>query len=199
MVVANAVVAAISVTARVTQGAQANPGQQPVAPAPDPRLEALADIVVPEAVSLTPVTLGWKLLAGALILALLVVALAAYRRYRQNRYRREALAELKVLSEAVGGDGEGKIEALRTLPALLRRVALSADDRAAVASLSGDAWLSYLDAGYPGAGFADGPGRRVEAVGYLPEPEVAALDSGTVDALFREVRTWIASHEVGHA
>ncbi len=199
MVVANVVVATISVTARVTLAARGSPAQQVEVASPDPRLDALADILVPEAMSLTPVTLGWKLLAGVLILAVALAGLAAYRRYRQNRYRREALAELKVLSEAVGGDGEGKIEALRTLPALLRRVALSADDRAAVASLSGDAWLSYLDAGYPGTGFADGPGREVEAVGYLPEPEVAALDSGTVDALFREVRTWIASHEVGHA
>jgi hypothetical protein len=170
-----------------------------VTPTPDPRLDALADIVLPEAVSLTPVTLGWKLLAGLLILALLAAAAAAYRRYRRNRYRREALAELKVLSATVGGDGEGKVEALRTLPVLLRRVALSADDRATVASLSGEAWLGYLDAHYPGAGFSHGPGQPLGAVGYLPGAQLATLDPGAVDALFREVRTWIASHEVDHA
>ena len=106
---------------------------------------------------------------------------------------------MKVLSAAVGGDGKGRVEALRTLPVLLRRVALSADDRATVASLSGEAWLSYLDAHYPGAGFSHGPGQRLGAVGYLPGAQLAALDPGAVDALFTEVRSWIASHEVGHA
>ena len=196
---ANAVLAAISLASRVAQAAQTSTGQQVDVPAPDPRLDGLVDIVVPEAVSLTPVTLGWKLLAGVLILALFLAGMAAYRRYRRNRYRREALAELKVLSAAAIEAGPGKVEALQALPALLRRVALSADDREAVASLSGGAWLDYLDARYPGNGFVTGSGREVEAVGYLPEPQVSALESGSVDALFREVRSWIESHEASHA
>ena len=174
-------------------------GQQQEAPAPDPRLDALADIVQPEAVSFTPVTVGWKILLLIVAVALAAAAWAAFRRWRRNRYRREALAELETLSAAAVGSGPGKVEALRALPVLLRRVVLSADERTAVASLSGGPWLDYLDARYPGRGFAEGPGKQVEAVGYLPEPHLAALDSGTVDALFREVRTWIASHEVGHA
>ncbi len=198
-VVAKAVLASISLMSRIAQAAQTIPGQEADLPAPDPRLDALADIVVPEAVSFTPVTVGWKLLAGLLILALFAAGVAEYRRYCRNRYRREALAELKVLSKVVTQAGAGKIEALRTLPALLRRVALSADERATVASLSGAAWLDYLDAHYPGDGFATGPGREVEAVGYLPEPQVSALESGSVDALFREVRSWIESHEASHA
>jgi hypothetical protein len=183
----------------MVQAAQANSGQEPGLFAPDPRLEALADIVVPETVSLTPVTVGWKLLAGVLILALALAGMAAYRRYRRKRYRREALAELKVLSATVTQAGPGKVEALQALPALLRRVALSADHREAVASLSGEAWLDYLDTRYPGNGFAMGPGREVEAVGYLPEPQVSALDSGAVEALLEEIRSWIESHEASHA
>lgn len=198
-VVAKAVLASISLMSRIAQAAQRSPGQQLEVPAPDPRLDALADIVVPEAVSFTPVTVGWKVLAGVLILALFAAGMAAYGRYRRNRYRREALAELKVLSELVTQAGAGKVEALSTLPALLRRVALSADDRTTVASLSGAAWLDYLDAHYPGDGFATGPGREVEAVGYLPGVQVEALDPDAVDALVGEVRSWIASHEASHA
>ncbi len=198
-VVANAVLAAMSLASRMTQTTQTSAGQQPDLPAPDPRLDALADIVVPEAVSFAPVTLGWKLLAGALILAMALAGMAAYRRYRRNRYRRQALAELKALAAAVTQAGPEKAEALRTVPVLLRRVALSADHRTAVASLSGAAWLDYLDARYPGKGFAAGPGRTVEAVGYLPEPQISALESGTVGALLEEVRSWIKSHEAGHA
>ena len=201
--VAKAVLAGISLASRMAQAAQTSPGQQTgqqaETPASDPRLDALADIVEPEAVSFSLVTVGWKLLAGVLILALFAAGLAAYRRYRRNRYRREALAELKALSAAVTQAGPGRVEALRAVPVLLRRVALTADDRAAVASLSGDMWLDYLDARYPGNGFGIGPGRGVEAIGYLPEPNVAALDSNAVEALIREVRSWIESHEASHA
>jgi len=183
----------------MAQAAQTSTGQQAEVPSPDPRLDALVDIVVPEAVSFSPVTLGWKLLAGVLILALFAAGMVAYRRYRRNRYRREALAELKALSAAVSHAGPGKVEALRAVPVLLRRVALTSDDRAAVASLSGDMWLEYLDARYPGNGFGTGPGREVESIGYLPEPNVAALESAAVEALIREVRSWIESHEASHA
>jgi hypothetical protein len=197
--VTNAVLAAMSSASWMAQAAQSGPGQQPGGSAPDPRLDAIVDIVVPETVSLTPVTVGWQLLAGVLILALFAGGMAAYRRYRRNRYRREALAELKALSATVTQAGPGKVAALRAVPVLLRRVALTADDRAAVASLSGDMWLDYLDARYPGNGFGTGPGREVEAVGYLPEPNVAALDPNAVEALIREVRSWIESHEASHA
>jgi hypothetical protein len=197
--VAKAVLAGISLASRMAQATQTSTGQEAGLPASDPRLDALADIVEPEAVSFSLVTVGWKLLAGVLILALFAAGLAAYRRYRRNRYRREALAELKALSAAVTQAGPGRVEALRAVPVLLRRVALTADDRAAVASLSGDMWLDYLDARYPGNGFGTGPGREVEAVGYLPEPNVAALDPNAVEALIREVRSWIESHEASHA
>ena len=48
-------------------------------------------------------------------------------------------------------------------------------------------------------GFAAGPGREVEAVGYLPELQVEALDSDAVEALIGEVRNWIENHEAIHA
>ena len=166
---------------------------------PDPRLDALANIVQPEAVSSSPVTVGWKILLLIVAVALAAAAWTAFRHWRRNRYRREALAELETLSAAATGSGPGKVEALRALPVLLRRVVLSVDERTDVASLSGGPWLDYLDARYPGRGFTQGPGRHVEAMGYLPDPQVDGLDPQTVKALLGEVRGWIEHHEVGHA
>ena len=174
-------------------------GQQGEVPAPDPRLDALANIVQPEAVSFTPVTVGWKILALIVAVALAAAAWMAFRHWRRNRYRREALAELETLSAAATGSGPGKVEALRALPVLLRRVVLSVEERADVASLSCGPWLDYLDARYPGRGFTQGPGRHVEAMGYLPDPQVDGLDPQTVKALLGEVRGWIERHEAGHA
>jgi hypothetical protein len=142
-------------------------------------LEGLNDIVVPEPVSLLPQAPGWIAL-GVFIIALLVtIAVLAWRRYRRNAYRREALA----LVEST---------ALDSLPALVKRVALAAAPRAEVASLTGDDWLAFLDRTYGGDGFTNGPGRALAALSFQP----AALDQRSSAALRQLVATWIRKHRV---
>jgi hypothetical protein len=80
---------------------------------PSPVLEGLNDIVVPEPVSLVPQTLGWAVVAVAVIALLAVGALLAWRRHRKNAYRRAALALVDTTP-------------LSALPALVKRVALAA-------------------------------------------------------------------------
>jgi hypothetical protein len=96
---------------------------QPQEAAAPQTLEGLADIVVPEPVSLTPQTAGWIILGVIVIALLATVAVLAWRRYRRNAYRREALA----LVESTP---------LIALPALVKRVALAAAPRTEVASLT---------------------------------------------------------------
>lgn len=59
--------------------------------------QQLADIHWPEPVSAWPPAIGWILLSSAALLLLCVVLYLAYRHYRANTYRREALAELSAL------------------------------------------------------------------------------------------------------
>jgi len=82
----------------------------------DPRLEAAR---------------GSAIAAGLLRLTRLV------KRGWQNRYRREALRQLAILSES---------QQLAALPHFLKVTALQAYSREQVAGLSGQEWLDFLDA-----------------------------------------------------
>ena len=95
-------------------------------------LSNLRDIVVPPDVSFWPPRrAGGSSAPPALVAA--GFAIAAVVRHRQrNAYRREALREL------ASADA-------RDISAILKRAALAAFPREQVASLSGPAWLAFLD------------------------------------------------------
>lgn len=85
-----------------------------------PSIEQLKELGLPAPVSYAPQTWGWWVLLGALILLTLIIAMRRYRQWRRDAYRREGLerlAQLRSRSE--------DLNALRELPELLKRVALS--------------------------------------------------------------------------
>ena len=74
------------------------------APAKTPQMASIADlkdIAPPPPVSYMPQAPGWWVLLGILVLAMLVYGFVRWRRWRRDRYRREAQAELAVLERAV--------------------------------------------------------------------------------------------------
>lgn len=157
-----------------------------------PSLDQMHDIVLPEAVSWMPQTAGWWILA-ALVLAIgLRVALVARRRHRENRYRRLALAELDRIEAALGTPGERAV-ALGALPALVKRTALAVWPRETVASLSGAAWLRFLDESYGGSDFTKGPGRSLPALAYARDESMSSEETRKLTVL---VRDWIRRHRV---
>ena len=140
----------------------------------------LHDIVLPEAPSFWPATPAAYAVLALLVALVVGAALALARRHRRDRYRRLALAELSEIERR---------GAYHDLPALVKRTALQAAPRDEVASLSGEAWLRYLDASYGGDGFTRGPGRR------LPELAYAGVDAADVSDLMNLVHQWIQKHE----
>ena len=144
-------------------------------------MQELHDIVLPGAISLRPQTTAWYVLLFAL-LALCVWGVFAWRRHvRCNRYRKLALARL-VDIEARG--------AFTELPVLVKQTVLAYSARQEVASLSGDAWLRFLDASYGGRGFTEGPGRLLPVLAYGRTEGVDA------DELLELVSQWIRKHHV---
>ena len=55
------------------------------------------------------------------------------------------------------------------LSVLMRRLSISAFPRAETASLTGEAWLRFLDDPLPDPGFTSGPGRILIEAPYRPE------------------------------
>ncbi|PYY67732.1 hypothetical protein CRX42_25510, partial [Pseudomonas jessenii] len=85
-----------------------------------PSIDQLKEMALPEPVSYVPQTWGWWVLLALLIVALVVTGARRYWQWRRDRYRREALLRLEELQQR-----SNDLSALRELPELLKRVAIS--------------------------------------------------------------------------
>lgn len=155
------------------------------------QLTGLHDIALVEPISKQPATAGWFVLVALIVLGIARVAWISWRRWQARAYRRAALAELARL--------EGQIADPRTrglvvsgVNELVKRVRLSDGPRAAVAQLSGAAWLKDLDATWSG-GFSAGAGRLLGDRPYQAATDAGAAESD-VRALVALVRAWIRGH-----
>lgn len=155
-------------------------------------LAGLHDVVAPVPVSWAPQTVGWAVLAAALVVLLAWLGWRAWQWARANRYRKEALAEIDRIAEALRGDPAGGLAALGAVNEILKRTALTAWPRRSVASLAGEGWLAFLDATADGQDFRSGPGRVLADQVYAPSGLPAAEDERR--AFFATVRRWIRHH-----
>ncbi|PRA57049.1 MULTISPECIES: DUF4381 domain-containing protein [Pseudomonas] len=85
-----------------------------------PSIDQLKEMALPTPVSYMPQTWGWWCLLGLLLVGLLVWAARRYWQWRRDAYRREALERLALLQRR-----SSDLNALRELPELLKRAALS--------------------------------------------------------------------------
>lgn len=137
-------------------------------------LDRIAPPAEPAPIAMIPQTWGWAVL-GLLLLALTGWGIRRYLRHRRrNAYRRAAL---RMLGDC--GDAPARIAEV------LRRTALTAYPRTDVASLSGEAWLYFLDSHAKGADFVAGG----QALALAPYKTVAADP-----ALTRRAMDWVRSH-----
>ncbi|MDC0374551.1 DUF4381 domain-containing protein [Pseudomonadales bacterium] len=168
---------------------QAAPGIVPRAASEDP-LAQLRDLHLPQAVADWPPALGWWLLAGLVLFGLVWFMRALYRRYQSNAYRRFAQRELT----AIVAEHETTQDARRALSALqflMKRVAMTAFNRAEVAALTGVAWTQFLDATSATSQFSLGPGELL-----IDGPYEATQDhsSQELTALFSLCAEWLKNH-----
>jgi hypothetical protein len=85
-----------------------------------PSIDQLKEMALPAPVSYAPQTWGWWALLALLIITLVVTGARRYWQWRRDRYRREALVRLEELQRR-----SNDLSALRELPELLKRVAIS--------------------------------------------------------------------------
>ncbi len=157
-------------------------------------LGRLHDIVVPPPVSWWPPAPGWLLLFCFAALAILMLILRGVIHWQQNRYRREALAELARL-EASAGNAGSPAGAVAGMSKLLKRTAITAYGREQVASLTGTEWFAFLDR-TGGTQFSSGLGAALEEAIYRPGAE-NQVRTRMADAA-GEVRQWIRAHKRQH-
>lgn len=146
-------------------------------------LELMHELEMPEPVSMVPQTPGWWVLAGWFAAVVLVVAARLAGRRRRNRYRREAASLLDGIAARAASDPSGSAQ---EIAALLKRTALAAYPREAVASLYGADWAAFL---------CRTSGHDAEVVAAADQLAFSAYradaDGG---GLIRPARRWIRLH-----
>ncbi len=140
----------------------------------------LRDIELPEAVAWWPPAPGWWALAVALIALAVALALVARRRRRRARVRRAVLAAIDDIRRRVQAEPESGSRVAADVSRLLRRAVISSYPREAVAGLTGDRWLAFLDdvaarrtPDEPRL-FRDGPARALATAPYRQTEDVEA-------------------------
>jgi hypothetical protein len=150
-------------------------------------LAQLRDIHLPEPVTVFAFTPGWILLAIVAALVLGYAVLRLLRWWLKQAYRRQALRELDGLQQSFLADNDAA-SYLQQLTRLLKRVALSHFPRDRVASLSGEAWVAFLDRTGRTNDFSMGPGQVLIQGGYEQAPEFDPQQLHRLGAL------WIRQH-----
>lgn len=140
-------------------------------------LSNLRDIVVPSEVSPWPLAPGWWIVAAGGVFALGLLAATIVLRHRRNGYRREALRALEAADA-------------QNISTVLKRAALAAWPREQVASLSGPAWLAFLDRTGGTTAFTAGPGHHVETLAFG-----GTLDEEATDAARAAAQEWLRDHK----
>jgi hypothetical protein len=152
-------------------------------------LDNLRDIVLPPPIPWLPPAIGWTLVGAALIAAAAVALWRAIERWRANAYRREALRQLAFAEAAAKTGDEPPMKGAADILAILKRAALAAYPRVAVADLTGAQWAAFLDKTGATRDFTSGPGKVLWPLTYG-----ALSGSGHPDAAFAAARRWLRRH-----
>lgn len=121
----------------------------------EPQALNLKDIHLPDAVSWWPPAIGWWVLL-VLVPLLFVGLIWLYKFITRKTAIKTAKKQLSVIKKDSLTQDSKK---LQQLSELVRRVAISISPRDDAASLTGDAWLHYLDQTVKGTPFTEGAGQ----------------------------------------
>ena len=146
-------------------------------------LDLMHGLVMPEPVAWLPQTPGWWIVLGWLLAILLLLAWQFARRRQRNRYRRDALAELR----SIAAQTElGPSESAQRIAVLLKRTALAAYPREDVAALCGRDWAQFLRESAGNDPQVAEAADLLAAAAYRPDVDGSVLT--------RPARRWIRLH-----
>lgn len=143
-------------------------------PSATPLLE-LRDIHAAPPPGLWPPAPGWWVVAILLTVLLLLGLLWLRRRFRARRFRHRVMLELERISDSCRDNRTDEL--IAETGVWLRRIALRRYPPEQVASLTGSAWLEFLDATGGEGEFCNGVGRVLETGPYRPRTPAVAVDS----------------------
>jgi len=142
----------------------------------------LRDIQIPDAIGLWPPAIGWWILA-VLIPLLLYLSYKLYKYITRKTALKVVKKQFKVLKINTQLNDKQK---LVELSSLMRRIAVSIFPREELASLTGNAWLDFLDKHSETALFNSDMARLLIDAPYRKAPDLNELN-----ALFDLCENWV--------
>lgn len=159
-------------------------------PMPNTAALDLRDIHLPEPVSWWPVAPGWWLLIAAIVLILFVIIISR-KIYRSRQLKRDIASELENIKQQFRASNN-KSQLAKSLSILLRRASITFYPAEDTAGLTGENWLSYLDAtGNHSSSkktFHSETGKVLLSAPYLPENADLDFDA---QALLQLCESWL--------
>ncbi len=149
----------------------------------------LRDLHLPAMTGWWPLAPGWWVLGSLLVFFLVFLIRLGVRQWRHNAARRWALQRLAVIVSEFE-QGANAVTLGKELSELTRRTMLAYASRDAVAGLTGEEWLAWLDRGLDDRPFSSGSGRILESLPYL-DPQKVDNDEevrGLIDAVRTRLR-----------
>lgn len=160
-------------------------------------LSQLADIHLPDAVSIWPLAPGWWLVIVLILAGLCWLGFQSIQKFILNRRLQTAQSELEksiqtyreTIKNKNDDQNKAGLDYLYAVNTVLNRVALYTDPKHSreIAKLTGNHWLEYLDHSCGGTEFKDGHGK------VLAEGQYRPIFSGEVEALYTLSQNWINS------
>ena len=141
----------------------------------DPQELPLRDLHLPELTNWWPLAPGWWFVGALVLMAMVLLLRRLWRRWQHNSARRLALRRLKLIStEFERGSSAPALG--KELSELTRRAMLAYAPRSAIAGLTGNDWLEWLDQGLDDQPFSKGSGRILESLPYM-NPDIIDNDT----------------------
>jgi hypothetical protein len=184
-----------------------------------PSIEQLKEIALPAPVSYAPQTWGWWVLLAVLVVTVLLLSARRYLQWRRDRYRREALVRLAQLQKR-----SDDLSALRELPELLKRTAISMPITSPVGAglpatgplrhavfwwpsslasqllqdpgaLGNDDWQAFLQR-HSKEPLPANFSQQLSQLAYAPDAVLRAMPNEQRQQLFNTCKTWVERHHV---
>ncbi|MGF1681659.1 DUF4381 domain-containing protein [Photobacterium minamisatsumaniensis] len=150
-------------------------------------LRKMVDVSVPDSVVWWPQTVGWKILAAAIMLVCFVLLYRRAKYWWNNRYRQEAISALNTLNPTTPP------QTARALFSLLKKVMTYLDPKKA--SLFGEPLLNELDKLYPSTHFQfNSDIGKAWLASTLTTRQ--SLSESELVILIGHTRMWLAEHQV---
>lgn len=157
------------------------------------KLSNLKPIIMPEPVKFEPLTMGWYILLGLIVLLLFFIAYNRYKKFRSRAYRRISVKELKKLIPEIGkSNPAGLIQEISTI---LKVAAIKSFSREKVANISGTNWQNFLISSCPSGSYSKDAFALVD-LQYVSETGQKQIKAEDINKLVYDSIKWIRGHRV---